>query len=147
MPENKSLTEAISQIENDPSKLLGLKIGPHNVQVGQYIPKSGSFTSQYLQSYLQTNTNKPRSDIRSPTHLPQRIPRQVLHHRHSGPRRALPVILPSRPNPTLDPVRPQAKHRRLGLSNAEDHRPFHRRLPRPHAASRQWSASLCLPAL
>lgn len=42
MPANKSVQRALSLIENDKSKILGLSVGPHtNVQPGTYIPRAG----------------------------------------------------------------------------------------------------------
>lgn len=40
MPTTKA-TEAISQIEADHSKILGLRIGSHDVQLDQHIPVAG----------------------------------------------------------------------------------------------------------
>lgn len=43
MPVNKSVNTALSLIENDNSKILGLKVGKHHVEPGQYIPKAGMY--------------------------------------------------------------------------------------------------------
>lgn len=41
MPSEKSIKEALLLTENDTTKALGLKVGDHNVQLGQYIPRAG----------------------------------------------------------------------------------------------------------
>jgi len=42
MPSENSIKAALAFIENDKSKVLGLKVGPHtNVETGQYIPRAG----------------------------------------------------------------------------------------------------------
>jgi len=41
MLENKSVDTALSLIQNDPSKVLGLTVGNNKITVGQYIPKAG----------------------------------------------------------------------------------------------------------
>jgi len=42
MPTNQHVTAALSLIENDKSKVLGLTVGNHqNVQPGDYIPRAG----------------------------------------------------------------------------------------------------------
>ncbi|KAI9931240.1 hypothetical protein ASPWEDRAFT_166813 [Aspergillus wentii DTO 134E9] len=40
MPANHSVKKALSLIENGGSQILGLKVGKHTVQPGQYIPKA-----------------------------------------------------------------------------------------------------------
>ncbi|OGM48223.1 putative protease inhibitor (Tfs1) [Aspergillus bombycis] len=41
MPENRSVKAALALIDRDPTKILGLAVGPHaNVKAGQYIPKA-----------------------------------------------------------------------------------------------------------
>lgn len=40
MPVNKSVTAALALIQNDQSKVLGVKIGDHDVEPGKYIPKA-----------------------------------------------------------------------------------------------------------
>ncbi|KAE8391454.1 phosphatidylethanolamine-binding protein [Aspergillus alliaceus] len=41
MPENRTVKTALSHIDQDPSKVLGLTVGPHtNIKPGQYIPKA-----------------------------------------------------------------------------------------------------------
>lgn len=42
MPSNKSVETALSLIENDKTKVLGLTVGNHReIQPGQYIPRAG----------------------------------------------------------------------------------------------------------
>lgn len=41
MPTSFKATEAISQIEADPSKILGLEIGSHDIQLDQKISVAG----------------------------------------------------------------------------------------------------------
>lgn len=43
MPANKSVTAALALIQNDQSKVLGVKIGDHDVEPGKYIPKAGLY--------------------------------------------------------------------------------------------------------
>ena len=45
MPSNKSATAALSAIETDKSKILGVKVGKHNVEPGLFIPRAGRFYS------------------------------------------------------------------------------------------------------
>lgn len=43
MPTDQHVSAALSLIENDKSKILGLNVGPHkNVQPGDYIPRAGT---------------------------------------------------------------------------------------------------------
>lgn len=42
MPKSSHVLEALSLIENDKAKILGLTVGKHaNVQPGDYIPRAG----------------------------------------------------------------------------------------------------------
>lgn len=42
MPSNKSATAALSAIETDKSKILGVKVGKHVVEPGLFIPRAGT---------------------------------------------------------------------------------------------------------
>lgn len=42
MSTNESVEKALSLIEGDKSKVLGLNVGGHIVEPGQYIPKAGN---------------------------------------------------------------------------------------------------------
>ncbi|KAK2739611.1 hypothetical protein FQN55_009347 [Onygenales sp. PD_40] len=49
MPANDKVKKALSQIQTDPSKLLGLNIGNHaNVKPGQYIPRADAQSAPEL---------------------------------------------------------------------------------------------------
>lgn len=41
MPSNESVKKGLALIEGDKSKVLGLKVGNHTVEPGQYIPRAG----------------------------------------------------------------------------------------------------------
>jgi hypothetical protein len=41
MPSSESAEKALSLVDLDKSKILGLIIGKHNVTPGQYVPKAG----------------------------------------------------------------------------------------------------------
>lgn len=42
MPSNKNAIAALSAIDTDKAKILGVKVGKHIVAPGQFIPKSGT---------------------------------------------------------------------------------------------------------
>jgi hypothetical protein len=47
MPDNKTVNTAMSLIETDKSKILGLTIGEHNVVPGQFIQKAGKHKTMH----------------------------------------------------------------------------------------------------
>ncbi|KAJ5619064.1 protease inhibitor (Tfs1) [Penicillium lagena] len=79
MPSEKSVKAALALIENDKSKLLGLKVGQHaSVEPGQYIPRadaqsppalsfpSASPTKTYLAISLDIDAPFPSFDVLGP---------------------------------------------------------------------------------
>jgi phosphatidylethanolamine-binding protein len=54
MPNNKSVNTALSLIESDKSKILGLTIGKHNVVPGQFIPRAGKHKTMSISFKLYT---------------------------------------------------------------------------------------------
>lgn len=45
MPSDKSIAAGLAVIGNDKSKILGLRVGKHNVEPGLLIPKAGMLAS------------------------------------------------------------------------------------------------------
>ncbi|KKK15677.1 hypothetical protein P175DRAFT_0507097 [Aspergillus ochraceoroseus IBT 24754] len=48
MPVNQSVKNALTLIKNDPSKVLGLKVGTHEINPGQYVPKADAQSAPEL---------------------------------------------------------------------------------------------------
>lgn len=61
MPPNKSVQAGLELIKKDPSKVLGLTIGKHNItEPGQYVPRAGeSLTSGHVPPSLQLDHPPP----------------------------------------------------------------------------------------
>ncbi|KAJ9133743.1 Phosphatidylethanolamine-binding protein-like protein [Pleurostoma richardsiae] len=78
MPANESVKKALSLIEGDKSKVLGLKVGQHIVEPGQYIPKADaqsppelsfavpSLSATYLIIGLDIDAPFPSLDVLGP---------------------------------------------------------------------------------
>lgn len=49
MPTNNHVEKAFSLIENDSSKVFGLKIGDQTIQPGQYVARQGMYVSSSRQ--------------------------------------------------------------------------------------------------
>lgn len=111
MPSTMHVNKALSLIENDKTKILGLTISNHqNIQPGQYVPRAGQ-SSAHRHPHPYELTNKiPRRRPRAPEDLlPGSISIQDLPPRQPGHRRPLPIMERPRPNPALDPARLQGQ--------------------------------------
>lgn len=121
MPGYERVKTTLSLIENDHTKVLGLKLGDKKVVPGQYIPRAGMLAPELHQSNRRNSSN-----IESPqlTYQPNRSPipaRTITHHpllllglrnlpsRERRHRRPLPIPHHPRPHPPLDPAGSQAQ--------------------------------------
>jgi hypothetical protein len=46
MPSSESMERALALIDNDKSKVLGVAVGKHDIEPGQYVPKAGWLLNQ-----------------------------------------------------------------------------------------------------
>lgn len=54
MPANTKVQPALELIKKDPSKVLGLTVGKHNItEPGQYVPRAGEFPGSLLLKIYQ----------------------------------------------------------------------------------------------
>ena len=80
MPSEDIVQKGLSLIENDGTKVLGLKVGDHgNVQPGQFIAKAGKKQYNALYSQINSISNSTRCSKPARTILSRRLSYNHLH--------------------------------------------------------------------
>lgn len=74
MPSNTTVQPALELIKRDPSKILGLTVGKHNVtEPGQYIPRAGESPRHYPPASRAFPVLRPLPRLARPRLVPRRL--------------------------------------------------------------------------